>query len=145
MLKKNFIKSKLANGEKVIGTWITVPSPIVVDIICSAGIDFVIIDREHGPISFETAQEMIISCESRNVSPLVRIGGIDEPEILKVHDIGAHGIQIPNVVSLEDVKRIIKYSKFPPHGERGFSPFTRSGDYSIVNSSRLVEKTNNNT
>ena len=69
MLRKNFIKEKLYSGQKVLGTWNIIPSSVVVDIICSTGLDFIIIDAEHGPISFETAQEIIFSCESRGVSP----------------------------------------------------------------------------
>ena len=144
MLKNNFIKKKLENGEKVLGTWIVIPSVSAVDIICSAGLDFVIIDREHGPISFETAQEMVIACESRSVSPLIRIGSIDEAEILKGLDIGAHGIQIPNIKNVNEVTDIIKFSKFPPIGSRGFSPFTRSGNYSMKNSTKLINEANQN-
>ena len=144
MFRKNFIKQKLEAGKNVIGTWCVIPSPVVTDIICSAGLDFIIIDAEHGPISFETAQEMVMACDSRQVSPLMRVGNIDEADILKALDIGVHGIQIPNVNSVADVKKIIQYSKYPPIGNRGFSPFTRAGDYSIGNSKTLTAKANEN-
>ena len=127
------------------GTWSIIPSSVTADIISSTGLDFIIIDSEHGPVNYETAQEMISSCESRNVSPLMRVGNIDEPEILKALDIGAHGIQIPNVNSAEDVKKIIEYCKYPPIGNRGFSPFNRAGNYSINNSKILTDKANDNT
>ena len=145
MLKENFIKKKLERGEAVIGTWSVIPSPIVTDILCSSGLDFVIIDAEHGPIGFETAQEMAIVCESRNVSPIMRVGNIIEEDILKALDIGMHGIQIPNVTKAEDLSNIIQYSKYPPLGNRGFSPFTRSGDYSLENATRISEIANKNT
>ena len=57
MIKKNYLKNKLESGKTVIGTWCVIPSPIVIDIICTAGLDFVIIDAEHGPISFETPKK----------------------------------------------------------------------------------------
>ncbi len=145
MLRKNFIKEKLYSGQKVLGTWNIIPSSVVVDIICSTGLDFIIIDAEHGPISFETAQEIIFSCESRSVSPLMRVGKIDESEILKALDIGVHGIQIPNVNTVDDVKKIINFSKYPPTGNRGFSPFNRAGNYSIDNSTVLTKDANDNT
>ena len=145
MLRENFIKRKLENGESVIGTWSIIPSPVVTDILCSSGLDFVIIDAEHGPISFETAQEMAMVCESREVSPIMRIGNIIEEDILKALDIGMHGIQIPNVSKAEDVKKIIEFSKYPPIGNRGFSPFTRSGDYSLSNATKITEIANSNT
>ena len=145
LIKNNFLKSKLQKGESTVGTWQTIPSPIVTDIICSAGLDFVIVDAEHGPISFETAQEMAIACESREVSPIMRVGNINEDDILKALDIGMHGIQIPNIKNVDDVNKIIEYSKYPPIGSRGFSPFTRSGGYSLENATQITEKANQNT
>ncbi len=145
MIKRNFIKEKLEAGEAVIGTWSIIPSSTVSDIIASTGIDFIIIDAEHGPISFETAQNMAIACESRMVSPIMRVGGVIEADILKALDIGMHGIQIPNVQSENDIKKIISLSKYPPIGNRGFSPFTRAGNFSIESSTSLTELANKNT
>ncbi len=145
MIKKNFLKEKLEKGLPVIGTWSIIPSTVSTDIIASSGIDFIIIDSEHGPVSFETAQEMVVVCESRNVSPVMRVGSINESDILKALDIGIHCLQIPNINSRNDVEKIIRYSKYPPIGNRGFSPFTRAGDYSIGNSQTLTSDANKNT
>lgn len=145
MLKNNYLKEKLENGQAVLGTWSMIPSTLTTDIIASSGLDFIIIDAEHGAISFETAQEMVMVCESRNVSPVMRVGTIDEADILKALDIGVHCIQIPNVNTKADVEKIVSLAKYPPVGNRGFSPFTRAGDYSILNSTTLTEKANKNT
>ena len=88
---------------------------------------------------------MAIACESRGVSPIMRVGGIIESDILKALDIGVHGIQIPNVEKTADVERIIRFSKYPPIGNRGFSPFTRAGNYSIKNSKNHTATSNQNT
>jgi len=145
MLKRNFLKEKLESGQSVLGTWSMIPSTITTDIIASTGLDFLIIDAEHGPISFETAQNMVIACESRKVSPVMRVGTIDEADILKALDIGVHCIQIPNVNTKVDVENIVSLSKYPPIGKRGFSPFTRAGNYSIENSTTLTIKANKNS
>lgn len=144
MLKTNFLKQKLENGKAVLGTWSIIPSTITTDIIASSGVDFIIIDAEHGPISFETAQNMAIVCESREVSPVMRVGNINEVDILKALDIGVHCIQIPNINTKKDVEQLISFAKYPPIGKRGFSPFTRAGDYSIQNSTSLTQKANEN-
>ncbi|RNC86065.1 MAG: aldolase [Balneola sp.] len=145
MFRENFLKKKLEAGEFVLGTWAIIPSVITVDIMASAGLDFIIIDAEHGPISFETAQNMVIACESRGVSPVMRVGTIDESDILKALDIGVHAIQVPNVKSKEDIEQLIHYSKYPPNGNRGFSPFTRAGNYNIENSTKMSVVGNENT
>ena len=144
MLNKNFIKDKLYKNEPVVGTWSIIPSNIVADIISKAGLDFIIIDREHGPVSFETAQEMIITCENNNVSPIIRVGDLIKSDIQNALDIGAHGVQLPNVENIEDVKKIIQYTRYPPLGDRGFSPFTRAGGYSINNAQSLMKIANSN-
>lgn len=144
MLKENFLKKKLNAGENVIGTWCIIPSAIAIDIIAGSGVDFIIIDTEHGPINFETAQNMIIACESHQVSPVIRVGGVNEAEILRALDIGAHCIQVPNVTDKNDIKRLIHMAKYPPLGNRGFSPFTRAGGYIGENAAKLVNEANNN-
>ncbi len=144
MIRENFLKKKLDAGNVVIGTWSIIPSPVVADIISQSGLDFVIIDNEHGPISFETAQEMMMACELNGVSPLYRPPGVIEADILKGLDIGAHGLQVPNVESASQVKSIIDFSKFPPLGNRGFSPFVRASGYSNKNSEEQFAKANDN-
>ena len=145
MIKTNYLKEKLNSNTPVIGTWVVVPSINNIDIISSSGVDFVIIDREHGPITFETAQEMAIACDSRNVSTLMRVGDIEKSFIQNALDIGVHGIQIPNIETKEDALKVVNYSKYPPVGDRGFSPFTRAGDYTNLNSKKLLNESNSNT
>ena len=64
MIKENFIKEKLKKGKPVIGTWSIIPSPINAEIMSSSGLDFIILDQEHGPINFETAQNACSACEA---------------------------------------------------------------------------------
>jgi 4-hydroxy-2-oxoheptanedioate aldolase len=144
VLKSNFLKEKLYSRKAVLGTWSIVPSPIVADIVASSGIDFIIIDSEHGPINFETAQNMVIACESRHVSPVIRVPGLSEGDILKALDVGAHCIHVPNIRRRSELKQLVNYAKYPPSGQRGFSPFTRAGQYSSSNSRKLLESANEN-
>lgn len=145
MIGKNFLKERLKTGKAALGTWCVIDSPTVVDIISSTGIDFLIIDAEHGPISFETAQNMVRACVANGVSPVMRVGEINESLILRALDIGVHGLQIPNIDSLEAAKEMVKFSKYPPDGERGFSPYTKAGSYDRLNGKRLAEEANANT
>jgi len=145
MLSKNKLLEKLKSGQPVLGTWLVIPSPITVDIIASTGLDFVIIDREHGPISFETAQEMAIVCESRGVSPIMRVADIDRSQIQNALDTGMHGVQVPNIDTISNARDVIHFCKYPPIGDRGFSPFTRAGNYSLENATELTKKANDNT
>jgi len=145
MLRDNFLRARLECGDAVIGTWAVIPSAVTADVIASSGMDFVVIDCEHGPVGFETAQGMVVACESRAVSPVIRVGGVIEADILRALDVGAHAIHVPNVRTADDARRIIEYAKYPPAGKRGFSPFTRAGGYSAANSAQLTSQANGNT
>ena len=145
MLKKNYLKEKLNNNKLTIGTWNIIDSPMVVDVIASSGIDFIVIDAEHGAISYETAQIMIGLCESYNVTPIMRVGEINESLILRALDIGVHGVQLPNITTADDAKQFVQFAKYPPVGIRGFSPYTKAGLYDVANGKEMPKIANENT
>ena len=142
MLNRNCLKDKLESGKTVLGTWAGIPSPVVADVLSSSGLDFIVIDTEHGPISFEMAQNMIMAAESRGVSPCMRVSGLVEADILKALDIGAHCLHIPNIMTPEDAALAVRLAKYPPQGKRGFSPFTKAGNYSMDSAKILTKKAN---
>ena len=145
MLKTNWLLEKLRNTSRpCIGTWITLPSPVVVDVICSTGPDFVIIDTEHAPISFETAQLMAIACESRQVSPVFRVPGVIEDRIVSALEIGSHAVQAPNIGSAEMARAFVRSARYQPIGSKGLSPYTRACEYSADFAGRMVERANIN-
>ena len=123
------LKQRLKSGEVVFGPWCVIPSGAVMNIISSAGFDFVIIDLEHGPTSFQTAEEMCRAAKSEQVSPLIRLGQINEENILKSLDLGAEGVIVAHVETPADAKDVVSFSKYHPIGKRGFSPYTRAGRY----------------
>ncbi len=145
MLRENFLQNKLKAGKIVLGTWAVIPSPVVAEVIASSGLDFIIIDSEHGPINYETAQNMAIACELHGVSPILRVSGVVESDILKALDIGVHGLHIPNITSKQQIEMSIRFMKYPPIGNRGFSPFNRAGCYSLENAQILTKTANDST
>jgi 4-hydroxy-2-oxoheptanedioate aldolase len=143
--KTNKLKDRLKKGETVLGTWCILPSASVVNVLAVSGLDFLVIDMEHGPIGYETAEDMVRSAESENCSPLIRVPKNDETEILRALDIGAHGVVVPHIENVEQRKLAIKSAKYFPLGERGLSPFTRAGGYDPVKPDQHAEKENNGT
>ena len=126
-------KDKIKDKTQMIGTWCIIPSPEVVNVLCKSGLDFVLIDFEHSPVSFETAQNMIISAHAEQKHAISRVGKLDEIEILRSLDIGSDGIIIPHIESINDVNKCLEYIKYNPEGNRGYSPYTRAGGYCVQN------------
>jgi len=146
MLTTNWLLQKLKNStETCIGSWVTLPSPELVDVICSAGPDFVVIDTEHAPISLETAQLMSIVCTSRQVSPVFRVPGAMSDRIVPALEIGSHAIQAPNISTTAEAKYFVQASRYQPNGTKGLSPYTRASNYSADFAHQMTQTANKNT
>ena len=125
---KNIVKEKLANNEKVIGTFLVTSSTYGVESLGNTGIDYVIIDTEHGPYNTETMADLIRAAENVNLTPFVRISDINHKEIQRTVDLGAQGLIVPLVRTMEQIQQLVNYAKFFPVGNRGFAP-TRSNKF----------------
>lgn len=145
MRKENFLKQKLAAGKFALGIFCEIPSGSVINVIGCAGIDFVVIDSEHGPINMETAEDMIRAAEAEKMSPIIRVAENHPALILRALDIGAHGVQVPQISTREQAQQAVRYAKYAPLGERGLSPFTRAGSYSLKKSVTHTAEANKNT
>ncbi len=144
-MKKNHLKEALQNGKNVFGPFMKFTDPAAVEIMGFAGFDFVIIDAEHGPISMENAQNMIRAAESVNITPIIRVGSNEEVLILRALDIGAQGIEIPQISSKPDAVRAVKSVKFSPQGERGVCRYVRAANYSSMDKFKYFESANKET
>lgn len=113
------LKEKLQLNSLTIGSWVTIGHPAVVEIMASAGFEWLTIDMEHSAIGFETAQNLITAMQLHGVTPLVRVGRNDDLIIKRVMDIGAAGVIVPMVNSVEDAQRAVANVKYPPDGARG--------------------------
>ena len=129
-MKKNLVLEKLNRGEPVLGTFFHSGSALVMEAIGLSGMDYVIIDKEHSPIGVETAADMIRAAEARDLTPFVRIKEISRPSVLKLLDLGAKGLIVPAVGGVEDVKKLVEYSKYPPVGNRGMA-MGRGSDFGM--------------
>jgi 4-hydroxy-2-oxoheptanedioate aldolase len=144
-LKKNNLKKALQDGKVVFGPFLKFTDPAVVEIMGFAGFDFVIIDAEHGPISMQNAQNMIRAAEIVKITPVIRVGNNDEALILRALDIGAQGIEIPQINSKPDAVRAVKSVKYSPQGERGVCRYVRAANYSSMDKFEYFKSANNET
>jgi 4-hydroxy-2-oxoheptanedioate aldolase len=133
-----FFKERLSRDDGLMrGVMCVIPSAVAAQAIATAGADFIVLDREHGPIERETMHAMIAATAGTGCSALVRVPAIDEAEVKVALDAGAEGIVYPLIRSADDAKRCVAYTAYPPTGSRGWGPFvahsrfgTALGEYS---------------
>ena len=114
----NQFKTRLAAGEMLYGTMITLPTPATAEILADCGFDWFFIDGEHGPLG---AAEIlsILQTVSHRVACIVRVPEAAEVPIKKVLDIGAHGIIVPQVNTPAQAADVVRWAKYSPLGTRG--------------------------
>ena len=119
---KNKLREKMLSGEKTIGSFFELGSGSAMECLALSGLDYVIIDTEHGPYDPLSALEFIRVARLYGVTPLARVPEISRPAILKLLDAGAMGLVIPDVNSVDEVRNIVRWGKYPPLGNRGVAP-----------------------
>ena len=128
------MKSKLLAGEPAYGASVMIPSPQLVEMLGQVGFDWVLIDCEHGTITLETVELMVMAAEAAGVTPIARPVTGSAEHILQVMDRGAAGVQVPHVRSAEDARRAVEAVKYHPVGGRGLAVGTRSSGYGFSRS-----------
>ncbi len=139
------LKEALRQGKTVIGPFMKLPEPALVEIFGRAGFDYVIIDTEHGPMSIESAEDLVRAAELVGASPVVRIRENDPSLVSRALDIGAEGVQVPRIGTAADAEAVVKAAKFAPEGERGVCRFVRAAQYTHVDRFDYFRQANENT
>jgi 2-keto-3-deoxy-L-rhamnonate aldolase RhmA len=98
---------------------VTLESPTITEIAVTLGLDWVVIDTEHGHLDYKEVLEHIRVTRNSRTTPLVRIPETTPGIIKRVLDLGAHGIIVPQVNSAQEIALAIRYAKYPPDGIRG--------------------------
>jgi len=116
-MKHNF-RQRLLEGQRLIGTVVSLNSPEVIEILVKAGFDWLFIDAEHSPLDAGALQRLLQAAGSQ-FPCVIRIPDHAEISIKRALDMGAAGIIVPQVNSAEQAEKIVGYAKYAPRGSRG--------------------------
>ena len=127
----NRVLEKFRAGEKSLGTFTHLLSAPAIEAIAYTGMDYVIIDMEHSPIAAEHAAELVGVADGAGIAPFVRVDAIQRSPVLKMLDVGAAGLIVPGVETVDEVKKLVEFAKFAPLGNRGYCP-SRDGGWGMA-------------
>lgn len=130
-MKDSDLRARMERGETVYGVFLNSGSPVLAEVIGLAGFDFVLIDSEHGPTGPVENQAIIQAAEYRGTVPLVRVPNNASDTILKMMDVGAHGILVPRVNTPQEAAQVAQAARYFPQGSRGVAS-TRAADYGFT-------------
>jgi 2-dehydro-3-deoxyglucarate aldolase len=111
-------RSRLIQGETLLGTMVTLPTPAVAEILADVGFDWLFVDGEHGP--FETGDLLaVLQAVGHRIPCIVRVPESAEVPIKKALDLGAEGIIVPQVNTAQQAADVVRFARYAPQGARG--------------------------
>jgi 2-dehydro-3-deoxyglucarate aldolase len=111
------IRTRIARGDLLVGTIVSLPSPDIAEILSRAGFDWLFVDLEHSALGIREAQA-ILQAVQPHTACLVRVPAIDEAWVKKALDAGAEGIILPQVKTSLQCRRAVELCRYPPAGVR---------------------------
>ena len=113
------LRRKLAADEPVYGLWVTLEAPAVTEMAVALGLDWVVIDAEHGHLDWKEIVEHLRATVRSDTVALVRIAELNAGLIKRALDVGADGVVIPWIETAEQLRQAVAYSRYPTEGLRG--------------------------
>lgn len=117
-MKSNSVRARLRQGDACIGTWLTLPDPLIAQLMARTGFDWLTIELEHSPTSFESAAQSFAMIASAGCVPLTRVPWNTGENIKRVLDTGAWGVVVPMVNSKAEAEAAVAAARYAPQGQR---------------------------
>ena len=127
MARLGFAARLASTTRCLVGTWIKIPALEPVEILADAGFDFIVIDQEHAPLTFEFVYQATVVAQGTGMSVLVRVPDRSGSHLQRLLDAGVDGILVPRVTSAAEAGAAVRQMLFSPGGDRGIGITSRAG------------------
>jgi len=114
----NTAKQKLMEGQQVVCATVSAPDPDSYCAVANSGFDCTWIEMQHSTLSYDQVANMLWACRGTSAIPMIRVPDATDGDIQKATDLGALGIIVPMVDTVEKAQAAVKYAKYPPMGRR---------------------------
>ncbi len=118
-MRTNTARQALRAGETTVGSWLSLPDPFCARYMARVGFDWLNVELEHSPTSFETAALMFAAIAAEGGVPLARVPWATGENVKRVLDAGAWGVVFPMQNTPEEAAQAVAWCRYPPAGCRG--------------------------
>jgi 2-keto-3-deoxy-L-rhamnonate aldolase RhmA len=125
-LDAGLLRARLGRGEATVGTFIGSASAVTAEVCAAAGVDWVLLDLEHGAGGEEQVRTVVPAAASYGVPTVVRVESAARIRIGRVLDLGAAGVMLPRLDTVDEVREAVQHVHYPPHGDRGVATYNRA-------------------
>jgi 2-keto-3-deoxy-L-rhamnonate aldolase RhmA len=136
-------RSRVLAGETLIGSFSDLGSPLAAELLGRAGMDWTVLDLEHGAATEADLLALLYAVGTTSMAPIVRPQSAERLRVGRALDLGAAGIMLPQLQSIEQVREAVSFLRYPPVGARGVALRTRGaglGALTHENVARVVNE-----
>lgn len=135
----DFLQQLREPDSCLFGTWVKLGTLETLEMLALAGFDFIVVDMEHAPHTFESAYRCIVAAQGFGLRALVRLPDSDGACVQRVLDSGADGVLVPRVRSADEARRVVDGLLFSPRGSRGLGITSRAGHWGLKPTAAYVK------
>jgi 2-dehydro-3-deoxyglucarate aldolase/4-hydroxy-2-oxoheptanedioate aldolase len=136
------LRSRIRSGDTLIGVFSDLASPLAAELCGRSGFDWTVIDLEHGAATEAELLALLYAVGSTPMTPIVRVQSAERLRVGRALDLGATGVMLPQLQSLDEVKAAVRYLRYPPVGSRGIALRTRGADMGALGHGDVVRVVN---
>jgi 2-keto-3-deoxy-L-rhamnonate aldolase RhmA len=111
-------RSKLRADQPAYGLWVTLESPSITEMAVALGLDWVVVDAEHGSLDWQEIVQHIRAAVRSHTLVMVRLVEMNIGLVKRALDIGADGIAAPFIETPDQLRQLVAYAQYPPTGVR---------------------------
>jgi 4-hydroxy-2-oxoheptanedioate aldolase len=131
--RRNVLKQKLLAGQKALGCWAALGSPVVSELLALTGFDYLLLDQEHGLGDMGSLVAQMQAMSATPCTAVVRVPWNDHVILKRVLDAGAEGVMIPAIDTAEQARAAVAACRYPVAGIRGAgASMARASNYGIA-------------
>jgi 2-dehydro-3-deoxyglucarate aldolase/4-hydroxy-2-oxoheptanedioate aldolase len=125
-LNRGVLAAAVRAGEPTLGTFVGTASATAAEVCAAAGLDWLLLDLEHGAGGEEQVRDVVPAAGSYGVPTVVRVESAERIRMGRVLDLGAAGVMLPRMDTVEQVTEAIRHLRYPPAGDRGVATYNRA-------------------
>ena len=128
----NLLKRSLREGRPQIGLWSSLSSHITVEVVAGSGFDWLLLDTEHSPNELTMVHSQLQAMTGGTATPVVRPAWNDAVIFKRLLDVGVQSFLVPFVQNVEEARKAVAATRYPPEGVRGVAATIRANKYGRI-------------
>ena len=142
-MRPSKVLAKMRAGEVATCVKLNMIDPVISEIAALSGFDCIWVDMEHVPHTVQDILGHIRAAKMHDTDIIVRVQRGSYSDLIRPLEMDASGIMVPHIMSLEDAKQIVYYTKFHPIGRRPMDGGNADGAYCLLPMDEYIEQANN--